>query len=48
MGMVYPLLDAAPSPDAGAEASALALVLTVFFDGVSRRSADEEGGDSGV
>ena len=34
MGMVYPLLDAAPNADPDAEKSALALALTVFFDGV--------------
>ncbi len=48
MGMVYPLLDAAPAPDPGVEESALALALTVFFDGVGCRPAGETGGDLGV
>lgn len=48
MGMVYPLLDTAPNLAAGAEESALALALTVFFDGVGRKPADETVGDSGV
>ncbi len=48
MGMVYPLLDAAPTGDAGAEESALALALTVFFDGVGCQPAGEMGGDLGA
>jgi len=33
LGMIYPFLDVAHDPDTGAEEAALALALTIFFEG---------------
>ena len=37
LGMIYPFLDPGHSPNAGADEAALALALTVFFEGADRR-----------
>ncbi len=37
LGMIYPFLDAAHDPDAGTEEAALALALTIFFEGADLR-----------